>query len=110
MKLLFDRNLSHRLVGELAAEFPDSRHVRDFGMTEAEDWEIWAHAASQGFVIVSKDSDFYQRALIQGFPPKVIWLRIGNSTTETNCAHARNRLQSIHTSEVDSDVSVLILT
>ena len=37
MKLLFDQNLSHRLVGQLAAEFPDSAHVRDVGLAAADD-------------------------------------------------------------------------
>ena len=54
MKLLFDQNLSHRLVAVLAAEFPDSRHVRDFGMEDASDPVIWKHAAQSGLVIVCK--------------------------------------------------------
>jgi predicted nuclease of predicted toxin-antitoxin system len=32
MKVLFDQNLSHRLVGQLASEFPGSSHVRDVGL------------------------------------------------------------------------------
>ena len=37
--------------------------------------------AANGFVIVSKDTDFQQRALLYGYPPKVIWVRLGNCTT-----------------------------
>jgi predicted nuclease of predicted toxin-antitoxin system len=58
MKLLFDQNLSLRLVRLLAAEFPGSQHVRDVGLAIAPDPAIWAYAAAQGMVIVSKDSDF----------------------------------------------------
>lgn len=35
----------------------------------------------QGYVILSKDEDFHQRALVSGPPPKVIWVRLGNCTT-----------------------------
>ncbi|HEY7314960.1 MAG TPA: DUF5615 family PIN-like protein [Gemmataceae bacterium] len=48
MKLLFDQNLSHRLVGQLAAEFPGSAHVRDAGLASASDSVIWAYAESMG--------------------------------------------------------------
>jgi len=54
----------------LAAEFPGSAHVRDFSLVRASDPAVWSHAAAQGFVIVSKDVDFQQRALLMGHPPK----------------------------------------
>ena len=46
------------------------------------DDEIWEYASGNGFTLVSKDSDFEQRSLLYGHPPKVIWLRIGNCTRE----------------------------
>ena len=52
MKLLFDENLSHTLVGALAREFPDSSHVRDIALRAAEDAQIWEHARVHGFLIV----------------------------------------------------------
>lgn len=51
------------------------------GLGKATDEEIWSYALDQGFVIVSKDEDFHQRALVSGPPPKVIWVRLGNCTT-----------------------------
>lgn len=39
-------------------------------------------AREQGFTLVSKDSDFHQRSLLYGFPPKLIWLQVGNCSTE----------------------------
>lgn len=81
MKLLFDQNLSPRLVTLLAAEFVGSQHVRNAGMAAAADPTIWAYAAREGFVIVSKDSDFQQRAVLRGHPPKVVWVRLGNCST-----------------------------
>lgn len=81
MKLLFDQNLSHRLVRALADIYPNCQHVRNVGLKEAPDTEVWDYARSNGYTIVSKDSDFYQRSLTLGFPPKVIWVRLGNCTT-----------------------------
>ena len=57
MKLLFDQNLSHKLVRLLADLFPDSLHVREVGLNAAGDPLVWDYAKAHGFVIVSKDSD-----------------------------------------------------
>ena len=81
MKLLFDQNLSPRLVQSLASLYPDSTHVREVGLQEADDQKVWEFARNDGFTVVSKDSDFRQRSFLLGFPPKVIWLRLGNCTT-----------------------------
>ena len=58
MKLLFDENLSYRLVARLEALFPGSAHVRGLAQTGTSDDVLWRLAAEQGFVIVSKDTDF----------------------------------------------------
>jgi predicted nuclease of predicted toxin-antitoxin system len=68
MKLLFDQNVSHRLVGRLADIYPDSLHVREVGLRDAGDADIWEYAKRNDFVIVSKDSDFQQRSLLYGHP------------------------------------------
>ena len=81
MKLLFDHNLSFRLVAPLTNLFPGSAHVRDLGLATANDSAVWDHALKNGFTIVSKDSDFYHRSILLGHPPKVVWLRLGNCTT-----------------------------
>ena len=82
MKLLFDQNLSRRLVSRLASEFPESEHVAEAGLDQATDDEIWVHAGAEGFVVVSKDADFRQLAFLHGPPPKVVWLRVGNVSTD----------------------------
>lgn len=81
MRPLFDENLSFRLTRLLADVYPGSTRVRDVGLKGAADEEIWAHAAAGGFVLVSKDVDFYQRSIMRGAPPKVVWLRVGNGAT-----------------------------
>jgi predicted nuclease of predicted toxin-antitoxin system len=81
MKFLLDQNLSHRLISDLLADFPGSRHVREEGLLHASDDEIWRFARDRGFMIVSKDTDFLNRSLLRGHPPKVIQLRLGNCST-----------------------------
>ena len=81
MRLLFDQNLSRRLVSLLETEFPGSRHVSDLGLDTATDQTIWDYAADHEYVIVSKDSDFRQLAFLHGPPPKAIWVRLGNAST-----------------------------
>jgi len=81
VKLLLDQNLSPRLVQSLASFYPDSTHVREVGLQEADDLKVWEFARNNGFTVVPKDSDFRQRSFLLGFPPKVIWLRLGNCTT-----------------------------
>lgn len=82
MKLLFDENLPPKLAGSLAEQFPGSAHLRKYGLVGATDETVWEHAKEKGFTIVSKDSDFQQRSMLYGLPPKVVWLRIGNCTRD----------------------------
>ena len=78
MKLLLDENLSRRIVPFLQTAFPDSTQIALLGLEGASDSEIWQYAKDNGFVIVSRDSDFQERALVAGHPPQVIWLKIPN--------------------------------
>ena len=109
MKLLFDQNLSHKLVTELPAKFPGSAHVRELGLAQAPDSEVWAHAAAQGFVIVSKDVDFQQRALRMGCPPKVIWVRLGNCLTANVATLLRFHHATLLAFEADPSASFIAL-
>ena len=81
MKLLFDHNLSHKLVGHLADVFPGSEHVRNVGLHRADDSEVWEYARTNELAIVSKDEDFHQMSFVHGPPPKVVWVRLGNCRT-----------------------------
>ena len=62
MKLLFDENLSARLVELLASEFPGSVHVEQVLGRGRSDAEVWEFARANGYAIASKDNDFRQRA------------------------------------------------
>ncbi len=82
MTLLLDHNLSPRMIGAIAEAFPDSNHVAQVGLSRVDDAAVWAYAKEHGFAIVTKDSDFSDLSVLRGAPPKVVWLRIGNCTTD----------------------------
>ena len=109
MKLLFDENLSRKLVVRLAELYPDSAHVVEFDLLESPDREIWELAKVRGFVIVTTDSDFYELATTIGPPPKVVWLR--RWTHPTKDAESILRREAIRITEfsADAELGVLVL-
>ncbi|MFZ5595339.1 MAG: DUF5615 family PIN-like protein [Pseudomonadota bacterium] len=80
MKLLLDENLSRRIVPFLQTDYPGSSQVALDGLEAADDREIWKYAKANDFVIVTRDSDFYDLSLIHGSPPQVVWVKTGNLT------------------------------
>ena len=109
MKLLLDENLSDRIINKIIDLYPDSQHVKTLGLLNTDDSLIWEFAKFNGFVIVSKDSDFHQRSLLYSHPPKFIYLRIGNSPTSKIVEILRNNFSVIvefFNSEIES---VLVL-
>ena len=83
MKLLLDQNISHKLVKQLETVFPGSHHVYLLGLHTASDEIIWQYARDNNFVIVTQDSDFNERGVVYGYPPKIVWLRTGNNSTQS---------------------------
>jgi predicted nuclease of predicted toxin-antitoxin system len=81
MKLLFDQNISFRIVRLLPHSFASCRHVQSAGLNDCDDLVIWQFAKDNGFTIVTFDADFTEIASRKGFPPKIIRLRTGNLTT-----------------------------
>jgi predicted nuclease of predicted toxin-antitoxin system len=80
-KLLLDENLASSLVGALSDLYPGSAHVANVGLAAARDRVIWTYAAANDFVLVTKDEDFQRLSILQGAPPKVIWIGLGNCST-----------------------------
>jgi predicted nuclease of predicted toxin-antitoxin system len=81
MKLLFDQNISFRILGLLEPYYSKSTQVRMIGLENASDKDIWMYAKSHEYSIVTFDSDFFDYSVIYGSPPKVIWIRTDNQTT-----------------------------
>ena len=109
MKLLFDQNLSRKLPARLADIYPESVHVYELNLAEADDAQIWEYAKTNGLTIVSKDTDFQPRSLLYGSPPKFIWLRVGNCSTAEIESLLRRSSPIIHTFLNDASESHLIL-
>jgi predicted nuclease of predicted toxin-antitoxin system len=107
--LRFAENPSLDIVVRFATLFPGSAHVRDVGLERADDQTIWAHARANGQVIVSKDEDFAERALLEGPPSKVIWIRLGNCTTAAVDALLRTYSDDLLAFAADPEAALLVL-
>lgn len=82
MSLLFDQNISFRIVKKIQQIFPNSKQIKELGLENYSDNEIWKFAKNKGYTIVTFDGDFFEISNLKGHPPKIIWLRTGNTTTE----------------------------
>jgi predicted nuclease of predicted toxin-antitoxin system len=82
VKLLFDHHLSPSLIQRLADLFPESNHVWHLRLHDVPDPEVWLYAREHNFTVMSKDADFSEVSMQLGYPPKLIWLRIKNWSTD----------------------------
>ena len=110
MKLLFDENVSPTLVDGLATEYPESAHVGNVGLRAADDHRIWIYAREHGFAIVSKDTDFRERSFVEGFPPKIVWLDVGNAGTTAIISLLRQERARVDHFGLQAEASLLILS
>jgi len=110
MKLLFDENLSFKLCQSIADIFPESNHVRLLGLSKADDRDVWDYAKTNGFAIVSEDSDFAERSVLESNPPKIIWIRIGNCSTAEIEVLLRSANQMIRNFIENDKETCLLLT
>ncbi len=110
MKLLLDENLSPKLPRLPATLFLGSAHVRECGLLGQTDEAVWEYARANGFIIVSKDSDFQQRSLLYGHPPKIVWLRIGNCTRQQLVQLLTTHEQDIRALDADPFESALVIS
>jgi len=109
MKLLFDQNLSYLLVAALADVFPGSAHVRDAGLSAGSDEAVWSLARQAEYAIVSKDSDFHLRSFVEGPPPKIVWLQVGNCSTADIERRIRNHVDELRRFFDDASSAVFII-
>ena len=110
MKLLFDENLSPVLSASLTDCYGESQHVRDVGLKASPDADVWAYAARTDPVIVTKDSGFRQRSFLHGYPPKVIWIGLGNCSTKAVEALLRRRIAEVTEFLADKVKAFLVLS
>lgn len=109
MRLLFDANLSFRLIAAVERDFPDSAHIRSVGLSRAVDMDIWRYARQHGFAVVTLDSDFYDFSVLHGAPPKVVWLRSLDTSTRAILGLLSDRIPEIRAFGGDPATACLIL-
>ena len=107
MKLRFDQNLSYRLVRLLEDIFPESLHVRTLGLEEAEDLVIWNYAINVDCVIVTQDSDYSDWNKLRGAPPRIAWLRCGNTGVDEIHEKLRSAATQILAMQTEVDIEVV---
>jgi predicted nuclease of predicted toxin-antitoxin system len=107
MRLLLDQNLSHRLLGALDDLFPGSLHVRLLDLAEADDLTIWNYAKAHNLVIVTQDSDYSDWNKLRGAPPKIVWLRCGNTSADQMHFKLRKAAELIRTLDTNPNVEVV---
>ena len=95
MKLLFDQNISFRLIKRISNLYPDAKQVRKLGLENMTDNEIFEFAKKNDYSIVTFDSDFCDLNILKGFPPKIIWIRTGNTTTKNLEIIMKNKYELI---------------
>ncbi len=82
MKLLFDQNISPKILKLLPKKLSNCQQVRFVGLENVSDFEIFQYARTNSYAIVTFDSDFVDLNALYGTPPKIIWLNTGNLTTQ----------------------------
>lgn len=107
--LFLDHNLSPRLVQRLADLYPGSLHIQSIGLEAASDRTVWEYARHHNYLIVTKDADFGELLLLHGFPPKIVWIRRGNCSTQTIETLLRDNFEAIETMGDDPTVGVITL-
>ncbi len=87
MRFLFDQNISHRILKLLPAKFSNSTSVKNEGLINATDRQIWEFAKLNDYVIVTQDSDINDLNSLYGFPPKNILDSDGKFKNPGNCRY-----------------------
>ena len=83
MKLWLDAQLSPALAQWMRRELnTEAVAVRDLGLRDAKDTEIFQRAKEADVIVMTKDSDFVVLLERFGPPPKVLWVTCGNTSNE----------------------------
>jgi predicted nuclease of predicted toxin-antitoxin system len=99
MILWIDAQLSPALAPWLSSTFDISAlALRDLGLRDATDREIFLTARRDGATVMTKDADFVRLLEDLGPPPQVIWITCGN----TSNAHLKQLLSNRLPGELES--------
>ena len=76
-----DAQMSPAIAAWITTSFPvEALAVRDIGLRDAEDREIFFEARKQSAIVMTKDSDFVALQNEFGPPPQIIWMTCGNTS------------------------------
>jgi len=103
-------NLSPKLSGRLQDLYCGSAHVLEFHLDEADDRVVWAFAEREGFTIVTKDDDFSEMSLLRGFPPKVLYIGLGNCSAKSVESIFRAHVAELKVFMDDDERGILFLS
>ena len=109
MKLLFDQNISFRILRTIESHFPGASQVRLEGLENCTDKEIWEYARDNHFVIVTFDSDFYDFSVIWGAPPKILLIKSFDQTTQSIAKQLIDHKKTIEEFQKDQTIHCLEL-
>ena len=73
------------------------------------DKDVWEFARQHDYMIVSKDADFSEMGVVYGFPPKIIWIRRGNCSTQAIETLLRESFERICEFADEMAIGILIL-
>lgn len=107
MRLLFDQNISPKIIKYLIPAFANCKQVRMAGLENKPDEDIFYWARKEAFSIVSFDSDFLDLNNVKGAPPKIILLRTGNQTTKAIAQLLNDKVLAIQAFLVHSEKEIL---
>lgn len=107
MNLLFDQNISHRLISLIQDILPEAKQVKQIDLENSSNKQIWEYAKEHDFTIVTFDSDFYDFSLVWGHPPKTIWIRTYNQTTKNVEEILRKHMNTLIDFQDDKDLACL---
>ncbi len=92
--------MSPRIARWISAHFAiTATPLRELGLREADDEEIFAAARVAGVIVMTKDVDFVRLLEQLGSPPKILWLTCGNTSDAA--------LQEILTKQLSTALSLL---
>jgi predicted nuclease of predicted toxin-antitoxin system len=80
MNFLVDQNLPVVLADWIRANGHSADHVRTLGLANGSDHEIAAIAVRTSAIVITRDADFARLTLGPATSPRVVWVRIGNTT------------------------------
>ncbi len=104
MRVIIDQNISHRIIPKIVHLFDETAHVRTLGLINAPDVVIFRNAKQQKFdAILTLDEDFENIILQNAPPPKILWLRVRNCSTQHLAEIIKNNIDLINDFLVSED-------